>query len=116
MSAKGGSKSDLLHIIAGLQAKVAELSEENRRLKVEPETKPAHRVTWRRCDVEEVIKEAEADARRTKRTHYVGAIGFPYGSQIYGEGTLGITDDENLITGLGTLFATCGPEQTIRHK
>ncbi len=74
-------------------------------------------LTWKRADVEEVIKEAEADAHRTKRTHYVGAIGFPNGSQIYGDGTLGITDDPELLTnGLGTLFATCAPDKTTRHK
>lgn len=70
---------------------------------------------WRRSDVEEVIKEAEATARRTKRTHYVGAIGWPDGSQIYGEGTLGITDDKEMLEGLGKIFATCEPDNTTRH-
>lgn len=73
------------------------------------------RVEWRRADVEQAITEAESDARRTKRTHYVAAIGFPDGSQIYGEGTMGVTDDYKLATGLGTLFATCEPTKTTRH-
>jgi len=120
MSARGGSKKDMLAVIVGLQSKVAELSEENRQLRLasEPKDSPDKRgaITWRRVDVEEVISEAESDARRTKRTHYVGAIGWPDGSQIYGDGTLGITDDREILAGLGTIFATCEPHQTTRHS
>lgn len=120
MSARGGSKKDLLDVISGLQTKVAELSDENRQLRAASETKetPAkpHELIWRRADVEEVITEAESAARRTKRTHYVGAIGWPDGSQIYGDGTLGITDDKEMLSGLGTIFATCEPNQTTRHS
>ncbi len=104
--------------VSGLQTKVAELSEENRQLRAaipdKDAPKKASRLTWRRADVEKVIAEAEAAARSKKRTHYVGAIGWPDGSQIYGDGTLGITDDETML-GLVTLFATCEPHQTTRH-
>lgn len=72
-------------------------------------------LTWNRIDVEQVILEAEAESRRYKKPIYVGAIAFPEGSQIYGDGTLGFTDDKEMITGLGTLFATCEPHQTTRH-
>lgn len=74
-----------------------------------------NRLMWKRSDVEEVIKEAEGIARSRKRTEYVGAIGWPDGSQIYGEGTLGHSPDREMIVGLGTLFATCEPDKTIRH-
>lgn len=73
------------------------------------------KVIFKRSDVEEVIKEAEVIARRSNRPEYVGAIGFPDGSQIYGDATLGHTPDRELIIGLGTLFATCEPNKTIRH-
>lgn len=73
------------------------------------------KLLWKREDVEQVIAEAESAARRTQRTHYVGAIGFPDGSQIYGEGTLGFTHDYKLIYGLGTIFATVAPGHTTRH-
>ncbi len=69
--------------------------------------------------MEEVIKEAESAARRTKNTQYVGAIGWPDGSLIYGDGSLGFTDDDELLGSggrLGTLFATCEPSGKItRH-
>ena len=83
--------------------------------KVDTKMKDYNPVIWKRRDVEEVIKDAEAIARRTGQVQYVGAIGFPDGSQIYGDGTLGHTPDVDLICGLGTLFATCEPERTIRH-
>lgn len=119
MSARGGTKKDLRDVISGLQTKVAELSEENRQLRAASETKetPAKRnpLIWRRVDVEELITEAETAARRTKRAHYVGAIGWPDGSQIYGDGTLGMTDDKEMLSGLGKIFATCEPDKTTRH-
>jgi hypothetical protein len=71
-------------------------------------------VMWRRSDVETIIKQAENAARRSGTTQYVGAISFPDGSQIYGDGTLSYTTDRELLTGLGTLFATC-ERKTARH-
>lgn len=120
MSARGGTREDMLTIIRGLQARVDELCDENRALRDAAKAAEPIReegpVVWRRADVEELIADAEADARRTKRTHYVGAIGFPDGSQIYGPATLGVTDDKELIFGLGTCFATCEPDKTTRHS
>lgn len=120
MSARGGTKKDLLQVISGLQSKVAELSEENRQLKaacVSEKTPPRDApLVWKRADVEEVISEAEKIARRTGRTEYVGAIGWPDGSQIYGDGTLGHTHDKAMLEGLGKIFATCEPHQTTRHS
>lgn len=120
MTTRGGTKFDLLETISGLQAKVAELTDENRQLRAalpdSGETKKLSAVTWSRADVEEVIAEAEKLARRTNRTRYVGAICWPDGSQIYGDGTLGITDDKAMLEGLGTIFATCEPDKTTRHK
>lgn len=120
MSARGGTKKDLRDVISGLQAKVAELSDENRQLRAAlPATdapKKPSALVWRRVDVEEVITEAEKAARRTNRPHYVGAIGWPDGSNIYGDGTLGMTDDKEMLSGLGTIFATCEPHQTTRHS
>lgn len=72
-------------------------------------------ITWPRSEVEDVIADAESSAKRTNKPQYVGAIGWPDGSQIYGEGTLGFTDDRELIAGLGTIFATCEPDKTTRH-
>ena len=72
-------------------------------------------VTWRRSDVAEVVKDAESEARRTKRPHYVGGIGWPDGSQIYGEATLGYTDDKPMLEGLGRIFVTCEPHETTWH-
>ena len=74
-----------------------------------------NKLLWKRADVEEVISDAESIARRSGRTEYVGAIGWPDGSQIYGEGTLGHTPDRELLAGLGTIFATCEPDKTTRH-
>ena len=72
-------------------------------------------VAWRRADVAEAVKDAESEARRTKRPHYVGAIGWPDGSQIYGEATLGYTDDRPMLESLGTLIVTCEPNETTWH-
>lgn len=120
MSARGGTKQDMLTTIRSLQARVTELCEENRALRASSKQQDGLNIEgplmWRRADVEEVITEAEVAARRTKRTHYVGAIGFPEGSQIYGDGTLGMTDDKEMIHGLGTVFATCEPDKTTRHS
>lgn len=120
MSANGATKQDLRRVIERLQNEVVALTQENRRLKETPESKEATRrqtaIVWKRADVEQVIAEAESSARKTKRTHYVGAIGWPDGSQIYGDGTLGMTDDKELLEGLGTVFATCEPDKTTRHS
>lgn len=114
MSANGATKADLRKVIERLQNEIVALSQENRRLKGTP--KRDYPLLWKRSDVEKLITEAEVIARRTNRTHYVGAIGWPDGSQIYGDGTLGITDDKAMLEGLGTIFATCEVATTTRHK
>jgi hypothetical protein len=72
-------------------------------------------VTWRRSDVDEVVKDAESEARRTKRPQYVGATGWPDGSQIHDEATPGYTDDKPMLERLGRLFVTCEPHETAWH-
>lgn len=64
-----------------------------------------------RKDVEDCIKDAGIAARRTKRTHYVGAIGF----RATNHSSLGFTDDLEMLEKLGKVWATVTPTGVIRH-
>jgi len=68
-----------------------------------------------RGEVEAAIAADQTEARHSRRTQYVGAIGFPDGSTIYPEYTLGFTHDRALLANLGNLWATVTAETIERH-
>jgi hypothetical protein len=61
-------------------------------------------VIYPRKAVEEAIKDAQSQVKRRKKTLYVGGIAFRI-CDTASYGSLGITDDKEMLESLGKVFA-----------